>query len=412
MSRPSLEIADIFRDHGAAWRDANRGHVSLQQMKVMSAIERCRTAALGGHVARCENSACGHTVIAYNSCRNRHCPKCQGAAARDWLEDRKAELLPVPYFHVVYTLPAPIADIAYTNKAVVYDILFKASAEATITIAADKKRLGARVGITSVLHTWGSAMTHHPHVHMIVPGGGLSDDGSKWVSCRPEFFLPVRVLSRLFRRIVVEMLAAAHEAGKLTFFGAHAGLVDKDAFAAFLAPLKRCEWVVYAKQPFAGPEAVLAYLSLYTHRVAISNRRLVSADAGTVTFNYKDYRADGAARFKTMTVATGEFFRRFLIHVLPKGFHRIRHYGLLANGNRTENVAKARELLNVPAPAREPVSEGTEDEVPRVHPRACPCCGARMIVIEEFARGCEPSWRSRAASEWRPAPAPIRIDTS
>ena len=412
MSRPSLEIADIFRDHGAAWRDANRGHVSLQQMKVMSAIERCRTAALGGHVARCENSACGHTVIAYNSCRNRHCPKCQGAAARDWLEDRKAELLPVPYFHVVYTLPAPIADIAYTNKAVVYDILFKASAEATITIAADKKRLGARVGITSVLHTWGSAMTHHPHVHMIVPGGGLSDDGSKWVSCRPEFFLPVRVLSRLFRRIVVEMLAAAHEAGKLTFFGAHAGLVDKDAFAAFLAPLKRCEWVVYAKQPFAGPEAVLAYLSLYTHRVAISNRRLVSADAGTVTFNYKDYRADGAARFKTMTVATGEFFRRFLIHVLPKGFHRIRHYGLLANGNRTENVAKARELLNVPAPAREPVSEGTEDEVPRVHPRACPCCGARMIVIEEFARGCEPSWRSRAASEWRPTPAPIRIDTS
>jgi len=412
VSRPSLEIADIFRDHGAAWRDANRGHVSLQQMKVMSAIERCRTAALGGHVARCENSACGHTVIAYNSCRNRHCPKCQGAAARDWLEDRKAELLPVPYFHVVYTLPAPIADIAYTNKAVVYDILFKASAEATITIAADKKRLGARVGITSVLHTWGSAMTHHPHVHMIVPGGGLSDDGSKWVSCRPEFFLPVRVLSRLFRRIVVEMLAAAHEAGKLTFFGAHAGLVDKDAFAAFLAPLKRCEWVVYAKQPFAGPEAVLAYLSLYTHRVAISNRRLVSADAGTVTFNYKDYRADGAARFKTMTVATGEFFRRFLIHVLPKGFHRIRHYGLLANGNRTENVAKARELLNVPAPAREPVSEGTEDEVPRVHPRACPCCGARMIVIEEFARGCEPSWRSRAASEWRPTPAPIRIDTS
>ena len=312
MSRPSLEIADIFRDHGRAWREANRGHVSLQQMKVMSAIERCRTAALGGHVARCENGACGHTVIAYNSCRNRHCPKCQGAAAREWLEERKAELLPVPYFHVVFTLPAPIADLAYTNKAVIYDILFKASAQATITIAADKKRLGAKVGITSVLHTWGSAMTHHPHVHMIVPGGGLSDDGSQWIACRPVFFLPVRVLSRLFRRLVTEMLIAAHASGKLVFFGQHAALVDNDAFAAFLAPLKRSEWVVYAKRPFAGPEAVLAYLSLYTHRVAISNRRLIAADVGTVSFNYKDYRVDGAARFKTMTVATGEFIRRFL----------------------------------------------------------------------------------------------------
>jgi hypothetical protein len=404
VSRPSLEIADIFRDHGRAWREANRGHVSLQQMKVMSAIERCRTAALGGHVARCENGACGHTVIAYNSCRNRHCPKCQGAAAREWLEDRRAELLPVPYFHVVFTLPAPIADIAFANKAVVYDILFKASAQATITIAADKKRLGAKVGITSVLHTWGSAMTHHPHVHMIVPGGGLSEDGSKWIACRSEFFLPVRVLSRLFRRLVIEMLTAAHASGKLIFLGQHAGLVDKDAFAAFLAPLKRCEWVVYAKRPFAGPEAVLAYLSLYTHRVAISNRRLIAADAGTVSFNYKDYRVDGAARFKTMTVAAHEFIRRFLIHVLPKGFHRIRHYGLLANGNRAENIAKARALLGVPTSARDPEPESTQDEGPRVHPRACPCCGGRMIIIEEFARGCQP--------RWRPTPAPIRIDTS
>ena len=404
MSRPSLEIADIFRDHGRAWREANRGHVSLQQMKVMSAIERCRTAALGGHVARCENGTCGHTVIAYNSCRNRHCPKCQGAAAREWLEDRRAELLPVPYFHVVYTLPGPLADLAYTNKAVVYDILFKASAQATITIAADKKRLGAKVGITSVLHTWGSAMTHHPHVHMIVPGGGLSEDGSKWIACRSEFFLPVRVLSRLFRRLVIEMLTAAHASGKLIFLGQHAGLVDKDAFAAFLAPLKRCEWVVYAKRPFAGPEAVLAYLSLYTHRVAISNRRLIAADAGTVSFNYKDYRVDGAARFKTMTVAAHEFICRFLIHVLPKGFHRIRHYGLLANGNRAENVAKARALLGVPTSARDPEPESTQEEGPRVHPRACPCCGGRMIIIEEFARGCQP--------RWRPTPAPIRIDTS
>ncbi len=412
MTRSALEVADIFRDHGRAWRDANRGHVSLGQMKVMSAIERCRTSALGGHVARCENNACGHTVIAYNSCRNRHCPKCQGAAARDWLEDRKAELLPVPYFHIVYTLPAPIADLAFTNKAVIYDILFKASAEATITIAADPKRLGARIGITSVLHTWGSAMTHHPHVHMIVPGGGLSEDGAKWVACRPRFFLPVRVLSRLFRRLVVEMLAAAHAAGKLGFFGEHAGLGDPDAFAAFLAPLKRSEWVVYSKKPFGGPEAVLAYLSRYTHRIAISNRRLVAADASTVTFKYKDYRIDGPGRFKVMALATGEFIRRFLSHVLPKGFHRIRHYGLLANGQRADAISKARELLSVPAPRSEPEPDGIEDDGPRLHPRPCPCCGGRMHVIEVFARGSQPSSGSRAASENRPPPTPNRIDTS
>jgi len=404
VSRPALEIADIFRDHGPAWRSANRGHVSLSQMKVMSAIERCRTAALGGHVAACENSACGHTVIAYNSCRNRHCPKCQGAAARDWLEDREAELLPVPYFHVVYTLPAPIADLAYTNKAVIYDILFKASAEATLTIAADKKRLGARVGITSVLHTWGSAMTHHPHVHMIVPGGGLSEDGSRWIACRPNFFLPVRVLSRLFRRIVVEMLTAAHDAGKLAFFGQHAGLIAADQFAAFLAPLRRSEWVVYSKKPFGGPEAVLAYLSRYTHRIAISNRRLIAADAATVAFKYKDYRVDGPDRFKVMTLATTEFIRRFLSHVLPKGFHRIRHYGLLANGGRAANVGKARELLAVPAPTAKPEIEATDKDAPRVHSRPCPCCGSPMLVIEVFARGATP--------RHRPTPIVIRIDTS
>ena len=404
MPRPALEIADIFRDHGPAWRSANVGHVSLGQMKVMSAIERCRTAALGGHVARCENEACGQTLVAYNSCRNRHCPKCQGAAARDWLEERAAELLPVAYFHVVYTLPGPLADLAYTNKAVIYDILFKASAEATITIAADTKRLGARIGITSVLHTWGSAMTHHPHVHMIVPGGGLSSDGARWIACRPKFFLPVRVLSRLFRRLVVEMLMAAHAADKLRFYGAHAGLADAGSFAAFLAPLKRCEWVVYAKPPFGGPEAVLAYLSRYTHRVAISNRRLVAADAATVTFKYKDYRADGPARFKVMTLDTGEFIRRFLIHVLPKGFHRIRHYGLLANGQRADNVARARELLAVPPPMAEPAPEDADGDAQRVHPRPCPCCGGRMLIIEVFARGCEP--------HHRPTPAAIRIDTS
>ena len=406
MSRPGLEIADIFRDQGRAWRDANRGHVSLTQLKVMSAIERCRTAALGGHVARCENGACAHTVISYNSCRNRHCPKCQGAAARDWLADREAELLPVPYFHVVYTLPAPIANLAYTNKAVIYDILFKASAEVTLTIAEDRKHLGARVGLTSVLHTWGSAMTHHPHVHMIVPGGGLSDDGSKWIACRPNFFLPVRVLSRLFRRRVIEMLMVAHAAGKLVFYSTHSGLADADAFAAFLAPLKLCDWVVYSKKPFGGPEAVLAYLSRYTHRIAISNRRLVAADATTVAFKYKDYRIEGEGRFKIMTLATGEFIRRFLSHVLPKGFHRIRHYGLLANGSRAENIANARQLLAVPAPQKEPAQESNGADAPSVHARPCPCCGGRMLIIETFQRGTEP--------KYRPAPKPlvIRIDTS
>ena len=373
-------------------------------MKVMSAIERCRTAALGGHVARCENAACGHTVIAYNSCRNRHCPKCQGAAAKEWLAEREAELLKVPYFHVVYTLPAPIADLAYTNKAVLYGILFKASAEATLTIAGDPNHLGARVGLTSVLHSWGSAMTHHPHVHMIVPGGGLSVDGSTWIACRPNFFLPVRVLSRLFRRLVIEMLVAAHETGKLDFYGTHAPLADAAAFAAFLSPLRRSEWVVYCKKPFGGPEAVLAYLSRYTHRVAISNRRLLAANANTVAFTYKDYRVDGPDRFKVMTLATGEFIRRFLIHVLPRGFHRIRHYGLLANGQRAANVAKARELLAVIAPVVKPSPAASEADAQPVLARPCPCCGGQMIVIEVFGAWCEPITR--------PSPIAVRFDTS
>jgi hypothetical protein len=259
VARPALEVADIFRNHGAAWRDANRGHVSLAQLKVMSAIESCRTAALGGHVARCED--CQHTTIAYNSCRNRHCPKCQGAAAREWMQERQAELLPVPYFHIVFTLPTAIGNIAYQNKAAIYNLLFKASAETMLTIAADPKHLGARIAITAVLHTWGSAMTHHPHVHMIVPGGGLSPDRTRWIAAKVNFFLPVLVLSRLFRRLMLEKLAAAHKAGKLTFFGEHAHLANEKAFATFLAPLKRTRWFVYSKRPFAGPEAVLAYLS-------------------------------------------------------------------------------------------------------------------------------------------------------
>ena len=407
MSRPVLEVADIFRDHGAAWRAANRGHISLAQLKVMSAIERCRTAALGGHVAACENGACGHTTIAYNSCRNRHCPKCQGAAAKEWLAEREAELLPVPYFHVVYTLPAPIADIAYQNKAQVYGILFKASAEATLRIAADPKRLGARIGITSVLHTWGSAMTHHPHVHMIVPGGGLSAGGQRWIAGRPDYLLPVPVLSRLFRGLVLSMLLEAHGEGHLKFSGEHTALAGEKAFKAFLAPLWRAKWVVYAKKPFAGPEAVLAYLARYTHRVAISNSRLIAAGADGVTFKYKDYRVEGPERYKTMTLAPHEFIRRFLLHVLPKGFHRIRHYGLLANGSRVENIAKARALLAVlPVAAKdaEPPKKAEPDGA-RVLPRPCPCCGGRMIVIEVFARGSMPRYRP-------PAAAPVWADTS
>ncbi len=322
MGRPTLEVADIFRRHGAAWREAQRGHLSLAQLKVMSAITQCRTAALGGHVLRCEG--CGTDQIAYNSCRNRHCPKCQSAAAQRWLDARQADLLPVEYYHVVFTLPAPIADIAYTNKAAIYGLLFDVAAEVLQTIAADPRHLGARIGATLVLHTWGSALTHHPHVHGIVPGGGLSADGTRWVACRPGFFLPVRVLSRLFRRRFTEELQRLHSAGKLQFFGEHASLADAQAFTRWLAPMRKCEWVVYAKRPFAGPEAVLAYLSRYTHRVAISNSRLLAQDERGVTFRWKDYRAKGRTRYKAMTLAPDEFMRRFLLHVLPGGFHRIR----------------------------------------------------------------------------------------
>src|SRR6266436_5811880 len=334
MARPALEVADIFRDHGAAWRHAHRGHVSLLQLKVMSAIESCRTAALGGHVARCED--CAHTTIAYNSCRNRHCPKCQGAAARQWMAAREAELLPIPYFHVVFTLPSAIGDIAHQNKAVVYDLLFKASSETMLTIAADPKHLGARVGITSVLHSWGSAMTHHPHVHMIVPGGGLSMDDSRWISCKPNFLLPVRVLSKLFRRLMLEKLLAAHKAGSLQFLGSHPHLADAKTFAAFLAPLSKKRWFVYAKRPFAGPKAVLA-----------------------------------------------------------KGFHRIRHYGLFASANRAETIAQARQLLGLAAPAAEEAVE-IDPAAAQVLAQPCPCCGGRMFVIETFEAGCQPRYHPTA----------------
>ena len=406
MSRQTLEVADIFRGHGDAWRAANRGHVSLGQLKVMSAIERCRTAALGGHVARCENDACGHTLIAFNSCRNRHCPKCQAAVSRRWLEEREAELLPVPYFHVVYTLPSQLRDIAYQNKAVIYGLLMKAAAETTLQIAADPKRLGARIGITAVLHTWGSAMTHHPHVHMIVPGGGLSDEGTKWIAAKPDFLVHVNVLRDLFRGKFLGLLTQAHADGRLQFFGAHAGLADKKVFKRFLGPLRHIPWVVYVKEPFAGPEQVLRYLSRYTHRVAISNRRLLSADDGGIAFRWKDYRTEGPGRWKTMTLHPHEFIRRFLLHVLPKGFHRIRHYGLFANGNRAANIARARELLSVAPPPPKPEAIKPGPDEPRILPTPCPCCGGRMHIIETFEPGQTPRhWPS-------PLPAAIRIDTS
>src|SRR5437879_953901 len=386
MTRPALEVADIFRDHGPAWRSANAGHVSLDQLKVMSVIEDCRTAALGGHVLRCENDKCGHTQIAYNSCRNRHCPKCQGAAAREWLAEREKELLPVPYFHVVFSLPAQIADIAYQNKAVIYDLLFKASSETMLTIAADPKHLGARIGILSVLHSWGSALTHHPHVHMIVPGGGFSLDGKSWISCRPLFLLSVDVLSALVRGLFLDKLRAAYRAGALQFFGKHTRLIDPRAFAAYLAPLWNTKWVVYCKRPFGGPKQVLRYLARYTHRVAISNKRLIAFDNKGVTFKCKDYRIEGRDRYKTMTLATDEFIRRFLIHVLPTGFHRIRHYGLFANGSRADNIAQARKLLTVPPPKIKAHQTADASE-PTALSHPCPCCGGRMIIIETFERG-------------------------
>ena len=406
MARPLLEVADIFRACGPAWRDANAGHVSLGQLKAMSAIESCRTAALGGHVLRCED--CAHAQIAYNSCRNRHCPKCQSAAAKSWLADRQAELLSVPYYHLVFTLPAAVADIAYQNKAAVYDMLFAASAEALTTIAADPKHLGARIGVISVLHTWGSALTHHPHVHMIAPGGGLSPDGERWISCRKGFFLPVRVLSRLFRRLFLERLVAAHDAGRLHFFGALASLAARDAFDAHLAPLRTAKWIVYAKRPFGGPEAVLAYLSRYTHRVAIANSRLLAFDGGAVTFKWKDYRRDERDRYKTMTLDAQEFIRRFLIHVLPSGFHRIRHYGLFASAARAKNIVRIRELLAASeGPQQRQAARADADKAGHAEPaassRQCPCCGGRMILVEIFARGCAPC---------SVAPGNFRIDTS
>ena len=358
---------------------AHDGHLGRVERRVMSAIELCRTAALGGHTEACAD--CGLIRCAYNSCRNRHCPKCQGSARADWLAARQAELLPVPYFHVVFTVPAPVAEIAFQNKATVYAILFRTAAETLHTIAADPRHLGAEIGLVAVLHSWGQNLHHHPHVHCVVPGGGPSLDGTRWIACRPGFFLPVRVLSRLFRRLFLDELRAAFEAGELGFFGELAGLAEPAAFSRRLGELRRVDWVVYAKPPFGGPAQVLAYLGRYTHRVAIANARLVSMTDDDVAFRWKDYRQHGTA--KVMTLNADEFIRRFLLHTLPDGFHRIRHYGFLANGHRAAKLALCRKLLDV-APA-EPDAEQARDIVPLRRPDRCPCCGGAMIILATLA---------------------------
>jgi hypothetical protein len=393
-----LEVADVLRRHGEAFRARNAGHLDRSARRVMGAVEVCRTAALGGHVTRCGD--CGHTAISYNSCRNRHCPKCQAGAAREWLQARAADLLPVAYFHVVFTLPAPVAAIAFQNKAIVYALLFEAASETLKVIAADPSHLGAEIGATMVLHTWGQTLTHHPHVHCIVPGGGLAADGKRWIACRPGFFLPVRVLSRLYRRLFLDKLRAAHRAGRLRFFNALAPLAGTTAFDAHIAPLRRTEWIVHAKRPFAGPEQVLAYLSRYTHRIAISNRRLVALDDSHVAFTWRDY-AHGSAQ-RIMRLDAHEFLRRFLLHVLPDGFQRIRHYGFLANGHRRAKLAAIRRLLAVSPPStasagdHQPTtcqpSEPTEPGEPSV---PCPSCGGTMTIVEVLPgprRPCRRPW--------------------
>jgi len=393
MKIAPLEVADVLRRYGAAYRQTHAGSLSLAQRRVMSAVELCRTAALGGHVEQCD--ACGHQRIAYNSCRNRHCPRCQSLARAQWLDDRQADLLPVPYFHVVFTVPQEIAAIAYQNKAVVYDILFQATAETLQTIAADPKHLGADIGFIAILHTWGQNLLHHPHLHCVVPGGGLALDHSRWIACRPGFFLPVRVLSRLFRRLFLERLQRASETGRLRFFNALAPLQHVQAFARYLDGPLRAEWVVYAKEPFGGPQQVLDYLGRYTHRVVISNNRLIDIADGHVTFRWKDYRHESAQR--VMQLDAPEFIRRFLLHVLPRGLQRIRHYGFLSNRRRETGLAECRRLLEVIPPratAPDAFSQDYRDRYARLTGRSlrvCPACArGHMVCIELLPHHARP----------------------
>lgn len=388
MDRPRLEVADVFRRYGEAYRQQHGASMSAAQWRVMSAIEVCRTAALGGHLERCDQ--CGYERNAFNSCRDRHCPKCQCLARAQWIEQRQSELLDVPYFHVVFTVPEEIAAIAYQNKKVVYDILFQATAETLKTIAADPKHLGAEIGFFAVLHSWGSNLHFHPHLHCVVPGGGLSADGQRWISCRPDFFLPVRVLSHLFRRLFLESLQHAFDSGKLQFFNTQEPLRERRAFVQFVARMKDCDWVVYAKRPFAGPQQVLDYVGRYTHRVGISNNRLLEIENGQVSFEWKDYRAGG--QVKTMTLSADEFIRRFLLHVLPDGFQRIRYYGFLGNRYRKQKLEQCRRLLSMPNQA-DPTSAAEKDyrdeyeELTGISLRQCPQCKqGRMVMVEILPR--------------------------
>jgi hypothetical protein len=397
MSQPTLELADIFRQYGPAYRQAHA--LPLHQHRLMQAIETCRTAVLGGTVDWCDH--CQYTHTRYRSCRNRHCPKCQGSAREKWLEQRRAELLPVAYFHVVFTLPETIAAIAFYNKKVVYDILFRAIAETLLTIARDPKRLGVELGFFAVLHSWGQNLHFHPHLHCVVPGGGLSADQDRWMHARRRYLLPVKVLSRLFRRLFLEQLEAAYAAGQLQFFGEIEGLRDATAFARYLAPVKKTEWVVYAKPPFGGPQHVLEYLGRYTHRVAISNRRLLALEQGQVSFAWKDYR-DKQQPQKVMTVSAEEFIRRFLQHSLPPGFQRIRYYGFLANCQRAEKLALCRRLLATPCSNLLPQPADCRVFCAALiasHPRLCPQCGVGTLISIQFLPPCY-------------APVPLHLDSS
>ena len=388
MERPSFEVADVFRQYGGAYRQEHGDALSSAQRRVMHAIEVCRTAALGGHVEECDE--CGHQRISYNSCANRHCPKCQSLARAQWLEDRQAELLETPYFHVVFTIPEEIAALVYQNKKEVYGILFRVAAETLCTIAADPRHLGAEIGFFAVLHSWGQNLLFHPHLHCVVAGGGISLDGSRWVSCRPGFFLPVRVLSRLFRRLFLEALETAFDTGKLQFFSFLEALRERSAFQQYLASVREREWVVYAKPPFAGPQQVLDYVGRYTHRVAISNNRIQNIENGQVSFRWKDYRDHN--RQKTMTLTANEFIRRFLLHVLPLGFQRIRYYGFLGNRYRAQKLARCRQLLGMPVPESVPAEQSLDyrdryEQLTGISLRNCPVCrNGHMAVIEVFGR--------------------------
>ena len=392
--RPALEVADIVRAHGAEFRQAHAGSLSARQKRVLRSIELCRTAALGGHIERCDQ--CGHERNAYNSCADRHCPKCQSLGRAKWLEKRQAELLPCEYFHVVFTLPEPLAKLSLQNKRQMYNLLFRATAETLQTIAADPKHLGAQIGFFCILHTWGQTLTAHPHLHCVVPGGGISLDGRRWIACRPGFFLPVKVLSRRFRKLYLRYLEQAYAAGKLQFHGDLEQLADAQNFARYLAPLAEMEWVVYAKPPFGGPERVLDYLGRYTHRIAISNNRLIELKDGKVTFAYKDYKHE--QRQKVMTLSADEFLRRFLMHVLPDGFQRIRHYGLLGNRHRAENLARCRELLGVAAPTTETQRDYRERyrQLTGQDPLRCPQCqiGEMLRIAVLPAQVLTPGWDS------------------